>query len=103
MPGVTKVGPADKDDLPRKKGFWHRVFRFFYVMSGMVWFAQVFRYLPVGSSRRAIETATKDDESGSHYHPPPGIPEADLTEEQRDAAVRRMKSEDAIRRAHGDQ
>ena len=99
MPGVTKVGPADKDDFPRKKGLLHRVYRFFYVISGLAWVSRMLWFLPIGSTGRAIHEVTKDDEPGSHYHPPPGIPEADLTEEERIAAVERVKQEDAIRRA----
>ena len=100
--GVTKVGPADKSDLPRKKGFWHRVLRFFYVMSGLAWFARTFWYLPIGGAPRAIDAVNDDDEPAFHYHPPPGIPEADLSDEQRVAAAERMKREDAIRRAKGE-
>lgn len=99
--GVTKVGPADKSDLPRKKGFWHRVIRLLYVVSGLAWVARVFWYLPIGSARRAIDAVNRDDEPGFHYHPPPGIPEADLTDEQRESAVRRMKQDESIRRARG--
>lgn len=102
MSGVTKVGPAEKDDLPRKRGLWHRVFRFFYVMSGLAWVLSTFRFLPIGSVGRALDAVTKDDEPGSHYHPPPGIPEADLTDEQREAAAARIKQEESLRRARGE-
>jgi hypothetical protein len=100
--GVTKVGPADKSDLPRKKGFWHRALRFLHIVSGLAWISQVFWFLPGRSTGRAIDSVTRDDEPGSHYHPPPGIPEADLSDEQREAAAERMKREDAIRRAKGE-
>jgi len=56
----------------------------------------------MGSARRAIEAVNKDDDDGFHYHPPPGIPEADLPENHRRAAVERMKREQAIRRARGE-
>jgi len=46
-------------------------------------------------SKRLTETSAKERE------PSHGIPEADLTEEQREAAARRIKDEDAIRRARG--
>ena len=102
MSGITKVGPADKDDFPRKKGLLHRVYRFFYVMSGLVWVSNLLRFLPIGSTRRAIHEVTKDDEPGFHYHPPPGLPEADLADEEREAAAQHIKQEDALRRARGD-
>jgi hypothetical protein len=102
MAGITKVGPPDKDDLPRKKGFLHSVLRFFHVMTGLAWVSRMFLFMPARSAGRAIELMTKDDEPGAHYHPPPGIPEADLTEDEREAAVRRIQQDQAIRKARGE-
>lgn len=100
--GVTKVGPPDKSDHPKKRGLLHSVSRFLYVMSGLAWVMQVFLYLPTRTSGRAIQELTKDDDPGAHYQRPPGIPEADLTDDQREAAVERIKREQAIRRARGE-
>jgi hypothetical protein len=97
--GITKVGPADKDDFPRKKGLLHRVYRFFYVMSGLAWVSRMLWFLPIGSTGRAIHEVTKDDDEEFHYQRPAGIPEADLTDEEREAAVARIKQEESIRRA----
>lgn len=100
--GVTKVGPPEKSDYPKKRGLLHSVFRFFYVISGLAWVMRVFLYLPTRTSGRAIQELTKDDEPPYRYSPPAGIPEADLTDEQREAAVERIKREQAIRRARGE-
>jgi hypothetical protein len=100
--GVTKVGPPDKSDLPRKKGAWHRIFRFLYVASGLAWIANMLCFLPSGRVKQAVDVVTSDRNASFHYMPPPGIPDADLTDDERESAVQRIKQEQAIRRARGE-
>lgn len=88
MAGLTKVGPPEPGDRPRKrKG---RVSRWLLFMNWRLW--------PLAGRVSEIEDRM-DAAERKHVHT--GIPEADLTEDQRDAAARRMQSEDAIRRARG--
>jgi hypothetical protein len=88
---ITEVGPADKDDLPKKRGFWGHVFRFLYVASGMAWMSRILWFVNLRGSMRAMDMVNKDDEQGFHYSPPAGIPEADLTERERKEAAEQLR------------
>ena len=92
MAGVTRVGPPDGGDKPRKRGFLSRMLR--RATLGAALFSP-------GAYR--VAQAEEKLEQDSRREPSQGIPEADLTDAQREAAARRMKDEDAIRRARGDQ
>ena len=97
--GFTKVGPPDRGDYVRKRGLLHRIGRFFYVGSGLAWFLSAAWFMSPRTSKKAFDVLTSDPDAPAHYHPPEGIPEADLTEEERKLALEQMRwREDSIKK-----
>lgn len=91
MPGVTKVGPPERSDRHRKPNMFERIWRI------VRWWGFPFNTRAAARIAEA-EMALEEPEREEAWR---GLPEADLTEEQREAAVRRIKDEAAIRRARG--
>jgi hypothetical protein len=76
--------------------------RIFEYAASLAWVGRIFWFLPFGGAGRAIEMMNRPAEEEFHYQRPEGIPEADLTDEERKAAADRIVREDAIRRAKGE-
>ena len=87
---VTKVGPPEPSDHPRKKGFVNGVLKFLTYMASLAWLGRVFLILPFGRSAQIRDVINEEDE-GFHYVRPAGIPEADLTSEQRKEALEQVR------------
>jgi hypothetical protein len=94
----TKAGPPTPGDRPRKKG------RFFFAW---LWDSPFLLTVPrlFGLAKaREIDQRLAAEEAAEEeaHHPWRGISEADLTDEQREAAARQIHEEDAERRARQD-
>jgi hypothetical protein len=57
----------------------------------MMWLSRVFVFLTPRSAKRALDIITEPEDEGFHYQPPPGIPEADLTEQERKLAAEQLR------------
>jgi hypothetical protein len=96
----TKVGPPEPGDRPRKKS------RFFFAW---LWEASMFsltglpRFFGLAKAQEIDQRVAAEEAAEEEaHHPWRGRPEADLTDEQREAAARQIHQEDAERRARQD-
>ena len=96
----TKAGPPEPGDRPRKSsGFfaWLLEASFFssmFSLSGLPKLLGLAKAQEI-DQRVAAEEAAEEEA----HHPWRGIPEADVSDEQREAATRQIHQEDAERRA----
>jgi hypothetical protein len=97
---ITKVGPLDESDRPRKPKRWfEKVWRAAWYWSGARFFT--FALSPRSAEKMdAIERA--GDEPAPVEQPWHGLQEAELTEEERNLAARRLAQQEALRKARGD-
>jgi hypothetical protein len=98
----TKIGPPAPGDRPRKKnGFfaWLWEASLFSSLTGL---PRVFGLSKAKAQEIAQRVAAGEAAEEEAHHPWRGIPKADLTDEQREAAARQIHQEDAERRAGRD-
>jgi hypothetical protein len=100
----TDVGPPDEHDLPRKKSrffewLWRR--SLFAGLFNLSWgFGGALAIFRIREMEQRGEMEEKAEAEAKHpWH---GLQEAELSEEERNLAVRRMAREEGLRKARGD-
>jgi hypothetical protein len=96
---ITKVGPPDKDDLPRKKSglfewIWRRS-----IFAGLLNFSLGLAIFRTREMEQRVEA--EEQAEAEAKHPWHGLQEAELSEEERNLAARRLAQEEALRKARG--
>lgn len=95
MSDVTKVGPPEPDDLPRKpNSFFERIWRRS-LFAGLFNFSLGFGGPLAIFKTREMEQRVEAEEQAEVEadHPWHGLPEAELTDEQRREAMERLSRE----------
>jgi hypothetical protein len=91
MAGVTKVGPPDPGDKPKRRGWFDRFLRRATLGAGL--------FSPGAYRVAEAEQRLEQSQRKSSEH---GLPEAELPDAQREAAAEHLKRENAMRRARGE-
>jgi hypothetical protein len=101
MPLFTKAGPLERGDRPpNRNGFWETFFRAFGRFRDWTWGVLIVRSSRYGPD---VDLAVRAGDSGPEVKEPwHGLPNAELTEEQREDGARRLAEEEALRKARGD-
>jgi len=85
--GVTKVGPQEPGDLPRKKGLRHKIGHYLYVGSGFSFLMSAGWFIPGRRLPDIARIVTSDGTEAAERLEDAGIPEADISEEERQRAM----------------